>query len=310
MVQVLFLNSVNKICGVYQYGKRVYDIIRLDSVITYVYHEISNHHDYVKVLKMHPECATIIYNYHSVTMHWLNPDTISKNHKNIGIVHESSKEAFDIVYDIDPEGKTYPLPRPLFENIEEIVKSYAVSEEFKKFLDIHDEDTPIFGSFGFGFDFKGYPKMAKLINDQYEKAIIKIVMPKYHNNLHKENLIMDACKANITKPGIQIYFYREFATDEEILIFLHDNTANAFLFDRLEGRGNSSSLDFALSAKKPIILTNSSMFRHVYTDKIDVDLHPINECIENSKEHIVQYLQKYSNSNLILAFRVGIEIST
>ena len=50
-MKVLFLNSVKKQCGVYQYGLRVYDILKHEKDINYIYAEIEHPDQYMSLLR-------------------------------------------------------------------------------------------------------------------------------------------------------------------------------------------------------------------------------------------------------------------
>ena len=87
-MNVLFFNHKIQKCGVYQYGKRVFDIIEKDNEIKYIYKEIDCYEEYCKFLSENSNINAIIYNYHVLTMSWLNHSNIQKNIKNIGLQHD------------------------------------------------------------------------------------------------------------------------------------------------------------------------------------------------------------------------------
>ena len=62
-MQILFLNSKNIKCGVYQYGVRLLDILRRNNDITYHYIELDSFTSYVNALAEHTNANAIIYNY-------------------------------------------------------------------------------------------------------------------------------------------------------------------------------------------------------------------------------------------------------
>ena len=95
----------------------------------------------------------------------------------------------------------------------------------------------------------------------------------------------------------------DFLTNEEILKFLSTNTLNIFLYDKLEGRGISSTIDYALSVKKPLAISDSCMFRNIYSDEICAYKSNLNDIINNSVKYCEKYLDKYSNINLINKFK-------
>jgi hypothetical protein len=110
---------------VYQYGKRVIEILQKDKEINYIYKEIDCLSEYYHVLHTHANIKAIIYNYHVHTMSWLTHSNIQRMIKNIGMPHESPDNLFDIVCNIDPDAyetsTSVSLPRPIYENIDEIM---------------------------------------------------------------------------------------------------------------------------------------------------------------------------------------------
>ena len=60
---ILFVIHKIQNCGVYQYGKRVYDILKKDSRINYILAEIDSYSEYKNYLTL--QFSAIIYNYHA-----------------------------------------------------------------------------------------------------------------------------------------------------------------------------------------------------------------------------------------------------
>jgi hypothetical protein len=169
-------------------------------------------------------------------------------------------------------------------------------------LDNEINNTHVFGSFGFGFEFKGFDKIVDLITKNYDTAIIKFVIPTAFFDPHAQTrytTLYNQCMAKNTKPGIKVYITNEFFTNTDLLHFLASNTANIFLYDMLKGRSISSAVDYALSVKKPLIISDSHMFRHIYNDSICPYKTPIRECIKNSQSILDKYCDEFSNINLI-----------
>lgn len=178
---ILFLNHKNKQCGVYQYGNRLFNILNKSIKNKYIYKEIDNYIEYIDYIYLiNPNF--IIYNYHSLTMGWLDNNNIQKNFKNIGILHESDTFIFDIYLNINPNDNeneyNYNIPRPIFENTKELINNYKINNnKIQEFINYNEgNDVPIFGSFGFAFFNKGFDKIVKLINENYSRAIIKLVV--------------------------------------------------------------------------------------------------------------------------------------
>jgi hypothetical protein len=198
---VLFLNHKIQSCGVYQYGLRLFNILKNSYSYRYIYKEIDNYNEYNDIIyKIKPEI--IIYNYHCATMSWLNSNNIIKNIiknikniKNIGIPHESNGDMFDIILSIDPNENETPrffnIPRPIYENVDKICDKYQITnEKIKDFINYNEGlEVPIFGSFGFGFTNKGFDKIIQIVNNNYDCAIIKLVITFAHFDPNRDTNI-------------------------------------------------------------------------------------------------------------------------
>jgi hypothetical protein len=305
-MKVLFLNHKKKQCGVYQYGIRIFDILKNTENIHYIYKEVSSLEEYNTLIDNLLDTNIILYNYHSGTLSWLNKYTIQKKIKNIGILHESSFEDFDYAIDIGNISHESYIPRPIFENIDKLLENYIPSTtNIRNFINYNISNVPIIGSFGFGFDNKGFEKIIKMVNAQYDSAIIKLVITKPdfdHPISHFEN-ILNNCIRESTKPNIFVQIIREFFTTEDILLFLKSNTINVFLYDEMIGRGLSSAVDYAISAMKPIGISDSFMFRHIYSDELCLYKTSINDCILNFEKYREKLLNENSNQRLINKFK-------
>lgn len=307
MHQVLFLNHKEQTCGVYQYGIRIYDILKRSSLVSYIYCEIKDYNEYITCLSSHQH-SKIIYNYHVVTMPWLKSTNIQTIVKNIVIPHESDYSLFDVILNINPAEPErlnyYSIPRPIYENVNNLINNCKIENiEVANFINYNKGDVPIFGSFGFGFDNKGFDKIVNVVSRYYNRAIIKLIITTPHfsgsnfettiagliNKLHLQN----------TNPNIEILISRNFFTNEEVLKFLSSNTANIFMYDKMIGRGISSVIDYAISANVPIVISDSFMFRHIYSDEICIYKNNLIDCINNSKRLLPTFLSRYSNKNLI-----------
>jgi hypothetical protein len=287
-MKILFLNNVHQACGVYQYGVRLANCLPMC-----VYKEVSGETDYLNAVSEHgPD--KIIYNYHSSTMSWLNADNIVRTAKNVGIPHESPGTLFDELLDIDPL-KPNGIPRPLFYEI----PTKITNEEHEVFIRYNQgPDVPIFGSFGFGFENKGFDKIIQQVNDQYDNAIIKLIIPLGHYcNSNELEQTVAKCFAFGRKSGIELMVSTDFFSNEDLLFFLSSNTMNLFLYDRMEGRGISSTIDYALSVDVPIGISDSFMFRNIYDDSICVYKTRISDIMKNCISK--KFREMYSQQNII-----------
>jgi hypothetical protein len=314
MTVVLFLNHKIENCGVYQYGKRVFDIIEKDPEVKYIYKELDCYEEYNAILNENNNINAIIYNYHTCTMSWLKESTVQKKVKNIAIPHECSSHDtffFDIICNIDPdENETptiYSLPRPIYENIDEIISTPTTDINVDDFINKYtDTNIPIFGSFGFGFITKNFEKIVSLVNEQYDNAIIKLVIPLAHfgGDSNQYSMIKEMCTRENKKEGIILMITHVFFSTSDILKFLKSNTMNIFLYsDQRNSNGISSTIDYALSVKKPLAISDSFMFRNIYSDEICLYKNSIDYCLKKSVDYCSIFLEKYSNQNLINKLR-------
>jgi len=292
-MDILFLNHLQSQCGVYNYGKRLFNIWKKSAKYNFNYIEIGSLDDYNKINVTNYKC--IFYNYHGCTMPWLNSDTINKTKINIGILHECMPDFFTYYFDIAT------IPRPIFELIPDTISS--INLDIIHFLNYGtDSNIPIIGSFGFGFDNKGFDKIIKYVNDEFDEAIIKIIMP-FADFGDREGImaqkVKKLCEENNKKQGIKILIIHNFLDDNDILYFLSKNTINMFLYDYMMGRGLSSTIDFAMSVNTPICISNSYMFRHIYNDNICINNQTIKNCISNGKNYVNSLKQKYSYQTTI-----------
>ena len=291
--KILFINHKKSQCGVYNYGKRLCTIWKNSLYLEFDYIEINSLEEYNDII--FSNYNYIVYNYHILTMQWLTNDTITKITKNVGILHECTSDLFDCLLDTASD-----IPRPLFNEIPNKIKSN--NETIINFLEYGKEDNiPIIGSFGFGFINKGFDKIVKYVCEEFDNAIIKFVIPysTFGDPLGDQaQYISNVCYQINNKPNIKIRIIHEFLDDEDILYFLNNSTINLFLYDHMYGRGISSVIDFALSVNKPIGISNSYMFRHIYDDSICIYKQSITHCIHNSLFHLQQFKALHSQYNL------------
>ena len=123
------------------------------------------------------------------------------------------------------------------------------------------------GSFGFATPGKGFDRLCALVNGQFDRAVIRLNLPR-HDDPHVVsddtlNRVVAACRAAVTKPGIDLRITHDFHDDDALVTFLAGNTLNAFLYEDAPDNGISSCVDFALASGRPFALTRSSMFRNL-----------------------------------------------
>jgi len=295
---ILFINSVERNCGVHSYGTRVFNILRkATSNYRYHYCECASMGDYDQwVSTLQP--VAIIYNYHPLPMQWFTGcNNTAVRHYMIwheGSEHTNLKPDYWLYPDttINDENNKFALPRPLLEYVGLLYPENTI---------------PVISSFGFGFGNKGFGRVVKTVNDQFDKAIIRLHIPFAHYGDQDQSSIKNiypGCYAEVKKPGIQLQITNEFLNDNLLLRFLAESTLNIFLYDDMPGRGLSSVLDYALSVRRPLAINNTWMFRHIRDTQpsICVEDRPLKDIITSGSEALEQYRLKWSNQKLIDKF--------
>lgn len=276
---LLFINSVEKQCGVYQYGLRLFNQLSRKDIFEYA--EIGSQNDLINRLNTKKYDACIL-NYHSALFGWWNQPI-----KTFYIYHEGGLQIDPkYVLNTDPNcSMGLGIPRPIYQGTITTIKN----------------DGLTFGSFGFGFENKGFERIITTVQHQYDNATIKLLIPFAHfGDEHGEQSrrIADKCKSLITKPGIKLEINHNFLSNEELINFLASNDMNIFLYDYMPGRGCSSVVDYALAANKPLAISNSLMFRHIYSDEICAYKRPIKDILADGNKHILPFLKKWNPTTL------------
>jgi hypothetical protein len=297
MKTLLFVNSKEEKCGVYQYGIRLGKIISKSKNILVKYIEVSNYKEFLTY--DFSNIDFILFNYIDVgaggPFDWLTYDTSSifKNTHNIKlgtIKHTPHSSAyFDFIIDQDPS-TTNGIPRPLYEFDEPAIIQ-------NNFITI--------GSFGFQGERKGFDDIVHIVNQQYDNAIINLnITNNYYGDANAINrdFQINRLKTINLKPGIKLNITSDFLNNNQILNFLHKNDINLFLYK--ENYSLSSVIDYAITANKPIGITNDNSFKHIYTNKIDVNKNSINKIIEfcNNNSYVTNLKINWSNNKLIEIF--------
>ena len=294
MRTVLIINHRISNCGVYQFGKRVYEAAVPSKDVRYIYAELDKAETYLNVvLEYNPD--VILYNWHRGTMPWLS-ETLVKHFpriKHYFIYHEEfthpSYDKYLFFGDYDFSGgrkfgdKKALIPRPLL--------NYTGTYVENKRLTI--------GSFGFGFKNKGYVSLAKLVNDTFSEAVINFHMPFSHFGDPLRTTTMEvasACRNVVTNPGITLNISHEFLDNSGVLKFLAGNDINAFMYDE-NGEGISSVIDYALSVRRPIAISSSRMFRHIASDEIILGRNSLEGILKAGTKPLEPLYKKWSVEN-------------
>jgi hypothetical protein len=292
MKNVLILNHPFEKCGMYQFGVRVFNLAARSEKVNYSYRIINDREDYhLALYETKPDF--IIYNYHWDRMPWLREDDIINNSttQHYFIYHDGSMfnryDKYLMFGDYSPEGNDIPenkkviLPRPLYD--------YCGKYKKNKIITI--------GSFGFAFMNKGFPELVKMVNTTFQKAIINIHLTQaYFGDLpgHKLLDVLASCERNNTNPNVKLNLTTDFIDNTAILTFLAGNDINILNYNIYKIPSLSSAADYLLSVKRPIAITNHSIFRHIVQNSILLEEHSIQDILDRGTAPLQEYYDKWS----------------
>lgn len=321
--KVLFVTHKPKQCGVYEFGKNLFNIIDSSAKYKFIKAECESLTELDSMINSHTP-AVIIYNYHPSVLPWLSSRLGKGIHQNkiaginaiqIGIIHEITQSVadsatayrnrfilghsqktmnalFDFYVAADP---TLLLKNPL------VYKTGRLIPEFSKQVETPAITT--IGSFGFASPKKGFEKLVERVQEEFDEAVIRINIPSadfVDKDGANAKRIADNCQRLITKPSIKLEISHQFLKDDELLEFLAGNSMNVFMYEDTGGRGLSSAVDTALAVKKPVAVSRCPMFRHLLNTNpsICTDTNSLKMILANGFSPLEKNIEDWTIDNL------------
>ncbi len=297
---VLCVNHRERTCGVHQFFKRLTAPLLTSTkyAVYYIDPGEESEFDYWQN-QLNPDIIFMNF-YTGATMPWLSPDKVSQiktRAKVCNIFHEVgiSHMRFDLIFHQDPtstETWAVALPRPIPQYTSLLTQGNTI---------------PVIGSFGFGLGGKGFTRLAALVSQQFERAILRINIPYAHfgdidgRGAHDWSRQIHACSFN---PNIMLNITHDFMDEPQLLEWLAGNDMNCFLYDDNYGRGISGTTDYALAVKRPIAITRSDQFHHLWRidDSFTVEQHTLPELLARGTAHLDKFLAMWRAEDLVQAF--------
>jgi len=304
MRTILFLSHKELQCGVHEFGLSFAQAVSKSTMYSFHYAECSSPQEYYKIIAdINPKA--IIYNYYPTTMPWLTKRIIRKVHvPHIQIIHEVTQFVADSTDDSFFDFHIAADPTLLLKNPLVFKTGRLVPEYFNQFP---LPAVPTIGSFGFGTFGKGFEKLISTVQNEFDKAVIRLHIPfaAFGDADGKSaRTISESCKSIITKPGINISITHNFLDKQGLLNFLAQNSLNAFFYAENRGRGISSVIDAALAVQRPIAITKSFMFRHISNSypSICIEDSSLKKILETGYKPLDKYRAEWCEANLIWDF--------
>ncbi len=291
----LFINQIKANCSIYESGVMCYKALKYGEKYSLDYLETntSNNIDITSY-------DFYVFNWHFVTTSFLTEQFIKTIKKpKFTIVTEMlpnnpfirMPKMFDKYLVLDPtQTKTdlvIPMPRPL--------------EEFNE--DVYTEaDGVVIGSFGFATPGKQFDLLVRLTSNEFDKAKIKINLPVGHYVDSSAHISLAAQLREIpVKSGISLHITHDFMDKTELIKWCASNTINVFLYNR-NLPGLAAVTDQAISAKKPLLVSDNSTFRHIHSYLGSYPNQTILDAINNSKEGVLKMYEDWHPRNFGVRF--------
>lgn len=286
--QILFVAHKEKLCGVHEYGISVAEALKKSTKYLFIYAECSNAEELSAIVEGVAPKA-IIYNYYPSTLPWLKKELLRKfDIPSLGIMHEVTQRAADSAdtslfdYHIAPDPTLVPN-NPIVFKTGRLIPKYTNGFSLPKVTTI--------GSFGFASVGKGFERLIIAVQEEFDEAIIRLHVPAGDFMDSDVKDVVKRCQELIVKDGVKLVATHEFLERLQLLDFLAQNTLNAFFYEKLEGRGISSTIEIALAVRRPIAVTRSSMFRHILSNNPLLADSPI--CIERNGKPAISWKQEF-----------------
>lgn len=308
-------DATKSYCGIGIRGKLTSDILTNAKYSNFKYIQLmtDNNNELEQAInKFNP--SVIIYNYHSITMPWLNDRSIRNKYTNIKhiMIHYDLLQSHIDNFDSNLfEGFQYVITdndKLITNNSNVFIVPRSIPYSENIILDKNRDDIiPKIGFQGFGFPHKGIHRIAHQIQKEFDEAIFRMHIPfSFYGDRNGDiarNIVFEI-KQIITKPGIKIEVSHEFLSDENIIKWLNENTINCYFYDYLHNSGIASSPDYAIAARRPIAINNSRMFinLHDLTPSIEIEKSTLKEIIQNGLVPLEPIYQKYTHERVCKAY--------
>ncbi|HVX51810.1 MAG TPA: methyltransferase domain-containing protein [Chitinophagaceae bacterium] len=324
MKNILFISHKKAQCGVYEFGKDICNVLATSKNFNFIRIECGTVEDVYVAVKQHNPAA-IIYNYHPSVLPWLatkvspgifRNNIISIPVPQIGIIHEITQQNADTAtgyrrhffagkhsrlsntlfdYYIAPD-PTLLLKNPLVYKTGRLIPSCTNNTPLPQ--------IPTIGSFGFGTPKKGFEQVVRLVQNEFDAAIIRFNIPSADfgdAEGSSARAIAKNCRNIITKKGISLEITHDFFDKQKMLDFLSKNTINIFLYEDTGNRGLSSAVDNALAVRRPVAVSNSIMFRHLHdvNPSVCINDNSIKTIIDNGFAPLEKHYREWSPENLL-----------
>lgn len=307
----IFYNSKAAQCSIHMTGKKIYEILSSSSPgWTLTYSEAQQ-------IDLESGYDFAIFNHHFWVCNWMTSDHLqSFRGKTFALVTEitwgndnpieKTPRIFDYYLLLDPSMKViaplYAFPRPL---------APVLVRSLPRFRPMDHPEGPLIGSFGFLQTGKIFEEIVAATQRDFDRATIRFNLPpatyvteqERHQRLEE---LKTKCAALMKKPGIQLKITHDYMTEEQLIHWCAENTLNCFFYTR-QLPGISSTIDQAISSRRPLLVNHNSTFRHLFSDLPTYPTIGIRQAILQTRPAVVRLANRWNGDSFRAHFAALLE---
>jgi SAM-dependent methyltransferase len=300
-MKVLFVNSTEPACGVFQFGENLWRVLQASQNIEF---RFANPLSLARMMSEmdHHQPDVVLMNFYPSVIPWVTLQALNeiraRGVKIVTIYHETPVTGFDAFLYPDPTfagkyrqlnqwfGFGRPLPKARTE------RPCLVPSE------------PIISTSGFGFPWKGHERLTQMVVQQFSRATLRLHLP-FARYGDADGAIARAtaqrCRDIVKGTLIDLQIDHEFMGPEAFIDWLAESDLNAYLYDETDSsRGIASTTDHALAARRPIALTRTHMFRHLHQcEGIFVEDSTLSQIMARGIEPLRPTYERFSEASVL-----------
>jgi hypothetical protein len=309
MKKVIIFTGSAVNCGIFQYVNALAEVFNSESKKYNFLVLMADSKEEAENLILQHQPHAVIYNYHPSTLSWIDSGftRLMKNQlglKQVMIVgHESSAQYVGV------DDYIFTDPRI---NIDQVnVHSGVPTIMYYDDIVYSPPSWPLkIGTSGISGWTKNIPKMIGMINEQITEDVIvnlHMVDGRYVDPTGRTTQeIMNLCNS-IAKSNIQINLNRTLMPKKDLIRWLNHNDINLYMYNSGATLGVSSSINNALSAKKPFGVNGDHLFSHVRRDYNDIEKVSIKSIIETGIEPHKEFYDQWNPKTLVDKYEFVLE---
>jgi hypothetical protein len=265
-MSILYINHSKSQCGVYEIGKRIYDLLDKNILpVKYFETPVNGESEYRSIME-NEKPNYVLYNYYLSTLPYIHKGLFNEypNAKHIGIIHDPLTPEMVSFYNTTFD--CWMIHDDTNQTISD--NKFTTIRPIRRFTKQKNENNILnIGSHGFSVSpWKMFDRMIELIHDEFDEVNINMNITQatfgggddtYKFNLWKNIINKKNVNLNITNTY--------FESEDEVINFLSKNDLNMYFYNPPHPFiGVGGSADLAVSSQSSLVVNNTYMYRHFH----------------------------------------------